>query len=64
MEIISITTIHADKDKQTSSAYDIKVKEKTPSTSENKEKVRDGYVHTYECGTLFCTSISERAFAA
>ena len=52
------------KDKQTSSAYDIKGKEKTLSTSENKEKARDGYVCIYECGKQFCNSTSECAFVA
>ena len=42
------TTTCADKDKQTSIVYGIKGEEKTSSTSENKEKERDGYVCIYE----------------
>ena len=42
-ELKITTTTYADKFKQTSSAYDIKSKEKTPNTSENKEKARDSY---------------------
>ena len=41
---------------KTSSAYDIKEKEKASSTYENKENKRDGYVCIYEYGKLFCTS--------
>ena len=37
-----------DKEKQTSSAYDIKGEENTLSTSETKEKKRYGYVLIYE----------------
>ena len=58
------TTTCADKDKQTPCEYCIKVKENTLSTSENKEKARDGYVCIYECGKTFCTSTSERTCAA
>ena len=38
------TTMWVDKDKQTSSPFDIKVEEKTPRTSEKKEKAWDNYV--------------------
>ena len=41
------TTACADKYKQTYIAYDIVVEENTSSTSENKEKARDGYVRIY-----------------
>ena len=54
----------ADKDNKNSSAYDVKGKEKTLSTSEKRENTRDGYVHIYEYGKLFCTSTFERACAA
>ena len=37
-----------DKHKETLSAYDIKGKEKTLSTSEKKENKCDGYVTMYE----------------
>ena len=64
MEIISITTIHADKDKQTSSAYDIRGKENTSRTSEKKEKAREGYVCIYECGKNLLHSAYEHACSA
>ena len=44
------------KHKETSSTYDNEGEEKTSSTSENKEKSRDGYVRMYECGNNFCHS--------
>ena len=39
-----------DKHKETFIVYDNKSEEKTTRTSENKEKVRDGYVLMYEWG--------------
>ena len=53
-----------DKDNTNLSAYDVKVKENTLSTSEKRENTQDGYVHIYEYGKLFCTSTFERACAA
>ena len=44
------TTTCSDKDKQTSFEHDIKSKENTSRTSENKEKAWDSYVCTYEYG--------------
>ena len=44
------TTTFMDKEKQTSSAYDIKGIKNTSSKSKKKEKVQDGYVNIYECG--------------
>ena len=64
LERNNTTTACADKYKQTYIAYDIVVKENTSSTSENKEKARDGYVCIYECGKQFCNSTSECAFVA
>ena len=52
-------TMCVDKDRQTSSAYDIKGKENTSRTSENKGKARDGYVHMYECGKYLLHSTYE-----
>ena len=43
----------ADKDKQTSSAYDTKDKENTLGMYKNKEKALDGYVCICECGKHF-----------
>ena len=57
-------TTCADNNKQTSSAYDIKGKEKTLIISEKKEEARDSYVCIYACGKQLCTSIFERACAA
>ena len=54
----------ADKHKENLSVNDNKGEEKTLSTSENKEKARDGYVRIYECGKKFCNSTSECAFVA
>ena len=59
----SETSTCADKDKQTSIAYDIKGGGNTSSTSEKKEKARDGYVCIYECGKQFCTSTLKCACA-
>ena len=42
--------MYADKDKQTSIAYDIEVKENTSDTYEKGEKGRNGSVPKYECG--------------
>ena len=53
-----------DKDNTNLSAYDVKVKENTLSTSEKIENTRDSYVHIYEYGKLFCTSTFKRACAA
>ena len=53
-----------DKYKQTLSVYGIKGKEKTPSTSQNKEEVSDGYVHMYECGKQLLHSTYEWACTA
>ena len=41
LESINVTPTWVDKDKQTSSAYDIKGKEKTLSRSEKKENACD-----------------------
>ena len=49
-EINNKTTMYADKDKQNSSAFGIKVKENTSSTSEKREKSQDGYVCMYKYG--------------
>ena len=53
-----------DRDKEASSAYYIKGKEKNYSTSEKKEKSRDGYVCIYECGKNLLHSTYERACAS
>ena len=64
LEINNKMTAWANKDKQTSSAYNIEGEENTSSKSKNKEKARDGYVSTYECGKIFFTSTFERACTA
>ena len=53
-----------DRDKQTSSAYDIKDKENTSSTYENKEKARDDYVSMYDWCKPLCTSTFEHMCTA
>ena len=50
--------------KETSSAYDIKVKEKTPSTSKKKEKSSGGYVCMYRCGNNLLYSKYEHMCAS
>ena len=52
----------SDTDKETSSVYNIKRKENTSSTSENKEKPRDGYVFMYKFGKHLCHSTYEPTF--
>ena len=54
----------ADKDKDTSSEYHIKGKEKALSMYENKEKACDVYFFMYECGKKLLHSTHERACAA
>ena len=49
--------------KKTSITYSNKGKENTSSTSEKKEKSRDGYVCMYECGKQLLHSKYERACA-
>ena len=51
--------MNADKDKQTLDAYGIRGKGKSSSTSENKEKARDGCVFIYECGKHLLYSMYE-----
>ena len=63
LEGINITTTWEDKDKQNSSAYDIKGKEKILRMSEKKEKACDGYVHIYEYGKHLLHSTYERVCA-
>ena len=57
------TDKEVDIDKETLSMYDIKGKEKTSSTSEKKEKERDGYVYMYECGKYLLHSSYDHAYA-
>ena len=64
MERDNERNMYTDKDKQNSSTYDIRGKEKTLGTSEKKEKEWDGYVRIYERGKQFCTSTFECACAA
>ena len=46
----------ADKNKWTSSAYDLKGKEKTLKIFERKENERDGNFYMYECGKQLLSS--------
>ena len=49
------------KPKETLRTYDNKGKEKNSSTSEKKEKSRDGNISISECGENFCHSTYEGA---
>ena len=49
MKFLVVVTPPSIYHKETLSVYDIKGKENTLSTSENKENAHDGYVHIYEC---------------
>ena len=62
--MMTICDKEADTDKETSSEYDINYEEKTSSTSENKEKARDGYFFMYECGKHLLHSMYECACVA
>ena len=59
-EINNTTTMCADTDRQTSSAYDTKGEEKTSSNSESNEKACGCYVCIHEYFKNFCCSTYRR----